>query len=264
MDATNFYWGSLDPSGIGLIEQRAIAGGPVVTLASGLNPPMGLVSQGVPQLPSAQFLAVSDSTVYFVTFAGGGTQSNVDSVPIGGDAATPFLTHLAGEGDIAVVEAYALFISGSSLFVISINKDITGIVEVPLSGETTPKQVVSDLTYPLALTVTSEDVIWCDDESDFTNGFVNLSSLDGATTKTLGSGLAAPWAIVTDPMYAYWVNSGNACLGGSVQRALLDGTGMAQTLVPNAAEPSDLVIDDDFVYWVDSQCGGVLKTSKSP
>jgi hypothetical protein len=261
VDATNLYWGSLDNMGKGLIEQRPITGGAVVTLVSDLTPPMGLISQGVAQLPSTQFLAVSSTTVYFVTFGPTGAQSIVDSVPIGGGSEMPFLTHLAGEGDISVVEAYALSVFGSSLYVISSNKDVTEIVSVPLSGGPS-KSVVSDLTFPLALAVTSTDVVWCDDESDFTNGFVTVAAIDGSSTKTLGSGLPAPWAVITDSGYAYWANSGNACLDGSIQKALLDGSGGTVSVVPDALAPESLVVDDKFVYWVDNQCGGIIKHLK--
>jgi hypothetical protein len=260
-DQTNLYWEAIGETGKGIIEKFPIKGGTVETLASDLVAPMGMVSEGISEIPSAQLLAVSDTDVYFATYDTSGDQSDIDSVPIKGGPVAPFLTHLAGEGSVAVVQAYALTLVGTSLFVIIDNLDFSGIIEAPLSGAPV-KTLISDLAYPLAIAVTGKEVLWCDDEANFANGFVNIASIGGSSFKTLGMGLAAPWSVVTDSENAYWANSGNSNDFGSVQKAPLDGSTAAVNLVPDALSPQDLVLDDKFIYWVDSACGGVIRAPK--
>jgi hypothetical protein len=264
IDSNNLYWAALDTAGTsGQIVKMPKKGGAAVTLAKGQPNPVGeLVQQGVSNLPTQQFLAVSDTTVYYVTFDSAGDQSAVWQVPIdGSDFPSAFLANLPGEGGIGLIQGYAITLFGSSLYVICDTPAFDGLIEAPLSGAPI-KELVSDLNYPVALAVTSSQILWCDDEANFANGFVDVAPLSGATFKSVGKGLAAPWSLVTDDTMVYWVNNGNATDFGSIQKAPLNGSSAAVSVVPNAYSPEALVMDDTSLYWVDSTCGGVLKTAK--
>jgi hypothetical protein len=264
IDATNLYWAALDSSGTsGLIEKMPRAGGKPSTLATGQPNPMGtLTSQGDPNLALQELVALSATDVYYATNDSNGDQSAVYSVPIDGDAGpSVFLANLPGDGGVGRIQDYAMTITGSDLYVVCNNPAYDGILKAPLSGAPV-EELVPDLAYPVFVAVTSTSILWCEDESDFTNGFVNIAPLSGSPVKALATGLAAPWGLVTDSTYAYWINSGNSNVNGSIQKAPLDGSSSAVTLVPNPITPVALVADSQFLYWVDASCGGVLKTPK--
>jgi hypothetical protein len=265
IDANNFYWAALDSTGTtGQLMKMPRKGGAAVTLATGQpNPASMLVQEGYPNLPSQQFLAVSDSTVYYVTFATNGNQSAVWQVPIAGGTPAPFLANLPGEAGVGLIQAYAITLSGSSLYVICDTPAYDGIIEAPLSGAAI-KEIVSDLNYPVALAVTGSNIIWTDDEANFANGLVNVAPSSGVGFKSIGKDLAAPWALLIDPTTStvYWANNGNQNTNGSLQKAPLDGSSEAVTLVPSALAPEALAMDSEFIYWVDAICGGVLRTPK--
>jgi hypothetical protein len=262
VDPTHLYWASVTSSGDGIIEKVPLAGGSVTTLTTGLPAPTSnFLDEGLANVPSEQFLAVNDSTLYFVAFDTCGDQGPVDSIPLTGGTATPFLVNLPNDAGVGLIQAYGLTLSGSSLFVLNISTALIAILEAPLDGGPVAS-AVPDLTYPLSLAISGSDILWCDDEVHFTNGFVRIASA-GGSAKTLGSGLTAPWGVITDGTSAYWINNGSECgPEGSIQKAPLDGSSPAVTLVDDLLGPQAIIMDDTYLYWVDSSCGGVIRMPK--
>jgi hypothetical protein len=260
IDATTLYWAAVDTSGAGTIVSMPLAGGAVTTLVNGLPAPTSnFISGGVVNVPSEQFLAVSDTTLYFIMFDPCGDQGFVGQVPKKGGLETNFLSNLPMEGGSDEVQAYAITLSGESLFVANNNTTLDVILQAPLSGG--PATIaIPDLTYPLALDVDGSNILWCDDEADFTNAFVRSAPIGGSPVTTLAKGLSGPWGVITDATDAYFIT--NYAGNGTVQKAPIDGSSAAVVLVPDALAPQAVIMDDQFLYWVDSQCGGVLKTPK--
>jgi hypothetical protein len=261
IDATHLYWASVTSAGDGIIEKVPHGGGSVVTLATGQEPPTSnFIDQGIANVPSEQFLAVNDTTLYFVSFNSSGDQSAVLSIPLSGGTPTPFLANLPDDAGPGLIQAYGILLAGSELFVLNVSTPLTAILEAPLSGGAV-QTAVPGVTYPLALTIAGANILWCDDEVEFINGFVRIAPI-GGSAKTLGMGLAAPWGVVADTKNAYWINSGTSEIEGSLQKAPLDGSSAAVTMVDNLLGPQALVQDATFLYWVDSSCGGVLRMPK--
>jgi hypothetical protein len=276
-DATHLYWIGEDGKGGGIVEKYPLAGGSAVTLASGL-PTHTLISTGDVLNPSNSYLALTATDVYFVEFPGG-SPGGVDSVPIDGGVTRPFipyneadagLTADSGLTDLNPVWAYAIATDGKSLFVLNVNATngvgcFDGIFEVPLSGGP-PKLVINPINYGGNLALAGNDVVFTEYATGTMTAAGTLSTVpkSGAPKgKVLDGMLGLPWAIAVDQGVAYLANLSDGTNKDTGTLVKVDvGGGRPATLASSIPAIEDLVVDSEYVYWVDSSCGTVMKIRK--
>jgi hypothetical protein len=70
--------------------------------------------------------------------------------------------------------------------------------------------------------------------------------LAGGTEEVLAEDRPNPKAIVTEQGRAFWTDTGENCDNGTLSRA--DGNGRVRELARSLARPSDVVVDERFVY----------------
>jgi len=214
VDETNVYW----ITGTALNKVSAV-GGPalakVTPLASGLTQP--------------QDLAVSDTAVFFTSYA---DSANVGSVPKNGG---PITGIASGQSlrplGIAIDAAYVYW-----------GRTTNGFVSrVPLVGGTV-QPISAAAGDPNRMVVDSENVYWV----DTVNGFVMKAPIGGGAATPLASGQNTPLGIGVQNGHVYWTTYPPP--NGAVKGITTDGS-ISETIADGLDYPYSLAADSSGVYW---------------
>jgi hypothetical protein len=241
VDDTNVYWtnyGNGDAVTVGgsttngALLQMPLAGGAIVTLASGLETPFGI--------------AVDSSSVYWTSFAVGA----VRKVPIG--AANGTITTIAnglnGPTYLVVTGGQAYWTDYSQGTVKSVATNVT----TPGGGDAIVNET-EGYTSPLGLSVVGSTLYFAN-----YSGTIVQTPTAGGSAIALTKNQNGPWALTTDANNIYWTNwasSGAGGNSGSLYSMPIGGCGTAANcgtnLTPSAKginSPTGVAVDADGVY----------------
>jgi hypothetical protein len=204
---------------------------------AGVCQPAAIVS-GQPQVHS---LAVDATSLYFTVDPGGSPAGgSVRKVPLSGGAVTTLLSGLPSPAGIAVD---ASFVYWASLFGNAISK-------VPLDGGT-PVTLVSGVAGAFGVTVDASAIYY----SRIYAATVWKAPLSGgsptllATLSTQGGGATG---VAVDATHLYFGTY------SSVEEMPLAG-GAINTLASGQDDPTEIVVDDAFLYWTNFYGGALIR-----
>ncbi len=123
----------------------------------------------------------------------------------------------------------------------------------PMGGKPTVKPLVTMLDSPEGIASASGLLFW----TDFQDGAIFKSGLDGSTPAKLVGNANYPYRIVADGLYVYWTNEGTAGKtppdGSVVRYQYTAANGTVETLADTQYTPRAVAIDNDgqatAVYW---------------
>jgi hypothetical protein len=259
-DGTHLFWLAEDGKGRGLLQTRAVSGGPVVDLATGLRPFALLYEGKYTKIPTNSLLALSPTDVYFIDSLGKDRRGGISSVPkTGGSVGSLVRSNLPDAGALNPIAAIGIATDGDSVVWIDGNLAFDGIVRAPFP--TGPLEVLtSNLVSPINLTVSGDEIVFCDIGLSGRSGTILSIPKSGGAPTSLLTGLSFPWTVLVDDGFVYSATLGQYS-GGQIVKVSLDG-GSHVTLVDKAPQPVALVADDESIYWVDPFCETVMKAPK--
>jgi hypothetical protein len=132
---------------------------------------------------------------------------------------------------------------------------LDGAVMSMAIGGGTPAVVAADQAMPVSIVTDGANVYWTSfgtNDGGFEDGAIRAVG-SGGTIVTMASGQRGPRGLAVDGDHVYWGNYYDA----TVMRVARRGGGGAPELVarvavsPVAGRPSDVAIDERFVYWTD-------------
>jgi hypothetical protein len=268
-DSTHLYWEDQTGPG-GMIEKYDLAGGPdggYTAIASG----QGTFSRtDLTYFPTSTLLALTSTHLYWVTYSGG-LSDGVNTVKLTGGTVTTF----ASTFPVGVKHGgepfgpTAIQTDGTSLYVITEDSVALtyGVIRLSLADGAVGEAIATGLPDALNLALAGSEVLIAGQPSYnvCTNGSIQGVSEDGGALRDLASALPSPWSItIDDGGVAYGVNNGGtSCTtggSGSITRLAVDGGSFAT--VGSTSAPQAAVTDSDFVYWIDSNCGSLLRVPK--
>jgi hypothetical protein len=259
-DDTNLYWLAQNDANKGIVAKRPVAGGSVVTLASGQGTPGGASYSSV---PTNTLIALTKTDVYFVDWddcLGLDSPDAVNRVPIDGGPVEVFLSDiplgLGADASTCLGGLWPIAIQtdGKSLFVMNTTGTCFDVIfEVPLSGGSA-SLIADELTTPTNFALAGSDVVYLDQDT------VQIIPQSGGAPKQLTNQLPGPWTVLTDDTYAYCLSNDLALGPGSIVKVKLSGG--ATTTLATSAVPQAFVTDSENIYWVDSKCGTVMSAPK--
>jgi hypothetical protein len=268
-DGKNVY---VAATGTGTVFQVPVGGGPVVTLASGQDQPIGI--------------AVYGADVYWTNEASGTKNGTVMKVPVGGgtpvaiasgvdvpfllavDGTNAYFTVIGSTPAVMVVPVTggvpAVFASGTSPWAITVQggsvywTDSGSVFSAPTSGVGAggPTLLAAGQSFPFSIAADASNVYWTNASGD---GALLSLPRTGGTPKTLASstGMAS---LAIDASNAYLSSPGTSPNDGAILRVPLAG-GSATTLASGQTTPEGIAVDGSSVYWVDTYWGEVTKVS---
>jgi hypothetical protein len=227
-------------------------------------------------------LAVDPANVFFA--AEGATTYALSSVPIDGGTPTPLGTGLNRPTGLTA-DPTRVIVAASSL------------QAVPKVGGT-PMDIAPGPYATISIVTDSVNVYWAHGGSSpgFTDGTVNVMLLGGGNVTALASAQAQPRRVAIDDSYVYWTNGragtvmrANKTGGGimpivsglsapvgiavdashvyftdqaAMTVARADKSGASVTVLAHGSNPLAIAVDDQAIYWINSQSGEVMKLAK--
>jgi hypothetical protein len=248
----------------------ALAGGTIVTLASGLDQP--------------QVVIVNNGLVYYSQVSQTGAVSSVALVDAGAPAtitpSQPYPMGLAVDSSNAYVWNSGSF-SGST----TVNNSDGTVVQVPLAGGAaitleSGLEVAYAAPYLNAIAVSGSTVFWVAGATGHDGAIMAATVGTASGGHVLYGSQPFPEAVVTDGTFVYWTNwgtfdsMGNYNADGAVLKAPITGAGPVTTLASNQLAPAAIAIDANNVYWTNAGklggenlpapgTGSVMQVSKS-
>ncbi len=119
-------------------------------------------------------------------------------------------------------------------------------------------QVVVPSVKAYALTVADDRVYWSQWMDDPFNDAIMFLSLDTGEIGALVENVPEPTQITVDDGHVYWTSG----FGGTVNRIDPSGIGPVQELVQGASRPSGIVLDATHAYWSDFFAGTINRIDK--
>jgi hypothetical protein len=225
-----------------------LAGGPSVTLASGVDAPGHLATDGA-----------------FLYWTGGKTQGSISRLALGdGAVPTTLVGGLSRPLAIAVADGFVYWTDFADGTVLRApadpGNDDAGIM--PDAGDAGtadggPSPAVMRLAYglqrPADLAVRDGYVYYPDHA-----GRVLRVPTGGGAPELLATVTAAPFGIATDGVAVYWSAPGTP---GGVFKAPVSGAGPVVTIAGTEPDPHFLAVDGTSVYWADWGGGGIVRTA---
>ena len=230
------FWLAEDGKGRGILETRAVSGGAIQNLASGLQPVPLLYKEKYVVFPTNSLMAVSSTDVYFIDFLSNTASAGVSSVPKNGGIARTFIaSHLPDAGSLNPVAPIAVVADEGSLVWVDFNANISAILDAPFP--TGPERVLaSNLVSPINLALGGDKILFCDIGLRGADGTVQAISKSGGTPTALLKGLSFPWAILVEDGFVYCATLGEHD-NGQIVKVGLDG-GAEVALVEKTRNPS--------------------------
>lgn len=264
VDTTNVYW----TTGDGKVMSVPIAGGEPTVLASDQTPPLGLAvdatsiywvtssansgavmsvskAGGSPRtLADSQRgpvrIAVADAFLYWTNRTSGA----VMRMPTSGGTPTPLAER---QGTLTAIAAQARDVYWSAIGQTAIRRRLEGRdIETIASG-----------THAAALSVIGATVYWADVRlREDGAGVFKLDERRGSPIELARS--PSPVAAVADQHQVYWSDDAT----GTIRRVPVEG-GEVVVVASGQASPTDLVIDDENIYWINAaETGSIMKLAK--
>jgi hypothetical protein len=259
-DGADLFWLAEDGTGRGVLQKRAVSGGPVQDLASGLQRVPLLYKGNYVTFPTSSLIAVSAMDVYFIDFLRNMGPVSVSSVSKNGGTPARFIaSNLPDAGSLNPVAPLAIVAGHDALFWVDSNLNVGAILEAPFPTSS-QRVLASNLVSPINLALGGDRIVFCDVGLKGTGGTVQSIPQSGGTPTTLLKGLSFPWAIVVDQGFAYCATLGEYS-NGQIVKVGLDG-GAEVTIVERTPQPVALALDDASIYWVDPLCGTVMRAGR--
>lgn len=200
--ATHLYWTNLNT---GVIQRANLDGTAVTTIATGIDAPSGIATDGT-------FLYWTTGGNNDTPGTGGITRANLD-----GTAPTSIMT--------GADKPIGLTVSGS--FIYWANSVSSTIGRGSLTGPFAANQSfigAADVgALPYGLEANGTHLYW----TNLTGTTVRRAPLSGSPATVITDTANGPTGVTLDGTYVYWANYGN----GTIGRALLDGSSATQTYV---------------------------------
>ncbi|MCL2824117.1 MAG: hypothetical protein FWD57_09010 [Polyangiaceae bacterium] len=228
------YWVDEYARTIGSVDKH---GGVASTIASGLDQPYRMDIVG--------------NELYFTTT--GKTAPGLWSVDVTGGApvmvAEAILSEYAPK-DVVRREGVLFYSTHSSVHRISAG-DIA-------------KEIVGDGASILRIDADADFVYW----TEHNHFLLRKAPIAGGAATTLASSLMYPLGIAVDDQHVYFVETGVGVecgqpKYGKVQRIAKSGGTPTTLAFALGCDPSDIAIDDEFVYWTESYLGNVARVAKT-
>jgi hypothetical protein len=178
LDGRNVYW-TTTGMGVGLVTSAPLLGGPLTTLASGQDDPVGL--------------AVSPTAAYWRNEDIYGSQDGGALLTVPLDGGTPIVLSpwINLSGPTVAVDATSVYwaVSGN-------------LLKMPLAGGAA--LTLASNVNPYDIAVDSSNVYWTDRQN------VMKVSVDGGTPGAIPGGFGGPRYLALDDTSVYWTEMGNA------------------------------------------------------
>ena len=250
VDATDVYWCNWGTRDFlnnynldGAIVKLPLDGGAISTLADNQNEPVAI--------------AVDDTHVYW---ANGSTSGEVLKIPKDGGDPVSLAAGMNRPRGLVIDDTHVYWIESTDA-----DTGDDAIVRVRKDG-TELSPVVSGWSWVYQIAVGSAEVYWVQE----VEGGIFKAPLDGsAAPSVLYGGVYLPEGIATDSTEVFWTE--NVCEPSSVRKVAVDGGEATNLAEMPGCNPSDLVVDEEHVYWLmangaedDWESGSVVKTPKEP
>jgi hypothetical protein len=215
-DGARIYWVENDAAQ-GAVRSVSVAGGTVLTLASGLASPCAI--------------AVDGSFVYWIE-RNGGSNGSLKRLPLGGGSIVTLVTGLTNAQNHIALDA------SSAYFGDALSNGGGAIRKVPKSGGAVTTLVGDNTTLTTAVATDGQYVYFEDGRNN-----IKRVPVGGGAPTTIGFG--RPSALVISSSNLYWVEY----YTGAVKRLPLGG-GSASTIAMGPIGASGLASDGLNVYWI--------------
>lgn len=265
VDATNVYWTTTD----GNVLKVPIAGGNSTTLATGQSNPLGIalddthvywandVAGGQIQAVgltggTVQTLATSQASPQSVAVAAGNifwtVNGKVERLPLTGGTPVDMATAQGALGGLTA--------DSNNLYWASVGQMAIRSLSLANGGAAT--NLVTDQDTVLSLRLHNGALYWAsDDLSQGSVGGVFSVPAGGGAPTTLATGQHGH-TVAVDDKFVYWTDD----TANRIVRVAIAG-GTPQVMAANQATPTDLAIDAQNIYWVNSAgTGSVVKLAK--
>lgn len=136
---------------------------------------------------------------------------------------------------------YSLAVVGTKVFWLNQKMGEVWSADISAPADTTNVKLASALSLPWDIAADAAFVYY----STYNGGDIRRVGASGGTQKVLVKGLGNPTGVAIDSKYAYYATE-NA---GDIARVVLDGSKAPETIATKQSKPSQLAVDDMFVYW---------------
>jgi len=232
----HLYWTALMQGESYVINTMPLAGGPVTTLAEGLD--------------GADLIAVNGANLYWSdnTPVNAGT---INTAPLSGSPITTLVTGQVYPRGVAVDASHIYW-----------TNSVGGQVNMaPLSGGPVTT-LFGGQSFPFGVAVDGTSIYWATSDVSSTSGTIWKAPLPGQPQTppvALVTGQNIPYGLAVDSTHVYWANTGRQPGEGSVSSAPLsspNGTpATPTTLVSGLDFPYGLAVSEGRIYWTDGDGG---------
>jgi hypothetical protein len=224
----------------GRIIRVPLAGGPSVTLASGVDAPGHIATDGA-----------------FLYWTGGTTQGSITRLALGdGAVPTTLVGGLSHPLAIAVADGFVYwtdFADGTVLRTPAAPSDADAGTTPDGGASPAVMRLAYGLQRPADLAVRDGYVYYPDRA-----GRVLRIPTGGGAPDLLATVTAAPFGVATDGVAVYWSAPGTP---GGVFKAPVSGAGPVVTIAGTELDPHFLAVDGTSVYWGDWGGGGIVRSA---
>ena len=226
VDETSVYWAEQGPDS-GAILKMPRAGGPAVTLASGLRAPRSLALDGM--------------NVYFTHEIATAPAGALLSVSTNGGSPSALAAELHEHTDVAVDAGY--------VYLLAHDAQGASIKKLPVAGGA-PSTLATGLRLPRSIAVDTSHVYWTD-----VNTVMRAPLAGGAGATLLASAQSLDF-VATDGALVYWLSGGAE---GTVMSVPVGGGTSSALLAQQRGPLRDLVVNDRGIFWTSSDaCNGMI------
>lgn len=215
-DSTNVYW--TQPTA-GIVAQRAISGGAVITFNAG----------------SPLDITVDATHLYWTEQIAG----NIQRAPIGGGAASLVTTSARAAG---------ITYSASLLYFTAADYGTVNVVAANADGGAATNLVMNE-QYPVGTATDGTSLYWAAQNA----GYVRKSGLDGGAGVSIGPSQNGPVDVATDGAFLYWTDQGSA----QIMKMAIGTTTPTPLSIGTPMQLRGIWVDASCVYWADYQAGTI-------